>query len=158
MKRCIVRNGKRFDVVNYDENISQLTNHVISPKEFNTGFSNVFQMVEHDVKVIWMNGSRDGHHVRFLLNNLELSIIKSPNIQSVCDYLNEYSSLSKSEVNQRVLDAQQNKISKTQEELKKLEFQHENLKNDISKLKNILNKKDKIFKELNQLLGQDTNT
>ena len=114
MKSCIIRNEKNFEVkiLNNEENYP--SNYVLIPQEYNTGSSS-FQMVENDIKVVWTNGTHQGHWVNFFMNDVKIKSIPNPQIQSVCDYLNKFAKIETQELNELLIEVQ--KTTKTNLEI-----------------------------------------
>jgi hypothetical protein len=136
MKKCIVRNDDKFEVVNLSDNEDFPANYVISPQSRNTG-SSFFQMVENDIVVIWTNGTMQGHYVHFEKKGTRIKTIQAPQIQSVCDYMNMFSKIDQNRLKEMVHDAQIEVKTDLEKEIEDLKIERTHVLEEISKIKSI---------------------
>ena len=134
--KCIVKNEK-FEVIEVDSDKTP-SNYVIKHQVYNT-WSSSYQLANSDIKIVWTNGTYQGDKVLFYYEDILLKEISSPQIQSVCDYINKYDSMSKTEVKELVTQAQNIAKDKLELEIENLTDLRNKIQNEIQELKSKIN-------------------
>lgn len=96
-KKCIIKENDKFEVVELlNDNLPN--NFAIKEPQYNNIAGASFQIAESDVEVFWTFGYYQGNKVIFKHEGANIKVIRNPQIQSVCDYMNKYLHISELEL------------------------------------------------------------
>jgi hypothetical protein len=148
-KKCVIKTKTGFEV-SYYEGQDIPIDFAIEHPPFNSRGGLYYQIAETDVAVQWTYGSYQGNKICFSFDGVRFKTINSPQINSICDYMNKFAYCTKEELEKLKIQAQSTAKSNLESELEELEEKKKVLQVEINKLIKIQSKK----KELDNLLDQ----
>ena len=147
--KCIVKN-KYFEVKPYKT--GHKPDNIIFKRD---GFGRInipYKIAQTNIDAVWNTDDSYVNTFVFQYKDHLLVEIKDPHIQSVAEYLNKFNNISKEELKDMVVKAQQNQKTELEQQIEDLKIEKENLEDKIAIYRQVQTKKDEIKELLSKLV------